>query len=112
MTHRPAASKSENALRSWLSQPAPTLKRNDFLIRLDDFPIDPAHPGSGVSDGTFWNDVEKSLSVQADQQDQRLSAVAAIQKEAETHPARFSTLMGSTMMGTRPRAMVNGMLLG
>lgn len=97
------------ALQEWLGQPVPPVARNLFAIKLEYFPADldrkPRNIQASTAEG-FWTQLEKSLSVQADQRDKRETLIANYMAEASRLRPQ------SIIMGTSPKAMINGSLVG
>jgi hypothetical protein len=92
-----------NSLQHWSRQAIIPVKRNFFCASMDRFPledtrhIDPVMVGEG-----FWDRLAKSMAAQADQEEQRQVLVSNLRtKAAELN-------LQSTIMGSQPRAMVNG----
>jgi hypothetical protein len=96
-----------SALQKWAEAPVPPVSRNLFAVRIDYFPRD----GSGTTrsdaaDGGFWDRLEKSLAVQADQRNKQENLKANYMAQAA------KLRLESTMMGPQPMAMVNGEMVG
>lgn len=94
-------------VQAWLEGPAIPLSRNLFAVKVDLFPTE-APPASFVESDRpgFWDEIAKSLLDHADQQDRR-------QKQLSTVQAQASALqVTSVLMGARPRAVINGELVG
>jgi hypothetical protein len=94
------------SLRGWLSTPIPSISRNDFLVKSDYFPANTAKTSEAAPQSGFWITLEKSLSLQADQKEKRESQIASLKQQAA------ALRLTSTVMGSSPRAMVNGALVG
>src|SRR5450432_380208 len=95
------------AMQKWSDAPVPPISRNLFAVRVEYFPVDGSRTSlpSDTSDG-FWQRLEKSMAVQADQRDKRDNLIANFKNEAG------QLRLESTMMGPQPKAMVNGELVG
>jgi hypothetical protein len=108
--NKPAAVDSIALLRDWLNEPLPqVVSRNMFEVKLDYFPMDAARTSkdSGtVTDPTFWEKLAKSIDAQADQQHKRDNLIQNLRQQA----GQLSVT--STLMGPKPKAMVNGMMVG
>jgi hypothetical protein len=95
------------ALQKWVEGPVPPLSRNLFAVRVDYFEVD----GNGTSPATeveegFWSKLGKSMVNQADRMDKRENLIA-------NYTAQASKLrLESIMLGSQPKAMVNGKLIG
>jgi hypothetical protein len=87
--------------------PVPPLSRKLFAVRVDYFEVD----GNGTSPATeveegFWSKLGKSMVNQADRMDKRENLIA-------NYTAQASKLrLESIMLGSQPKAMVNGKLIG
>jgi hypothetical protein len=96
-------------LREWVSAPLPQdISRNLFEVKLDYYPMDAAHTArvSGtVNDPTFWEKLAKSIDAQADQQHKRDNLIQNLRQQA----GQISVT--STLMGSHPKAMVNGVMV-
>jgi hypothetical protein len=93
------------SLRGWLSTPIPTIARNDFIVKSEYFSADVTKKSDALPQPGFWEALGKSLSVQADQKGKREAQIARLkQQAADLKPT-------STVMGTSPRAMINGTLV-
>jgi hypothetical protein len=91
----------------WRSAPIPPLARNFFAVRFEKFPLDGTRPAELVERrDTFWDDLAKSLSSQADHKKQRQILVENLQMQAG------QLKLQTTLMGPTPRAVVNGMSVG
>jgi hypothetical protein len=108
--NKPKSADSVAMLREWVSEPLPqTVSRNMFEVKLDYYPMDAAHvvKDSGtVNDPTFWEKLAKSIDAQADQQHKRENLIQNLRQQA----GQLSVT--STLMGPRPKAMVNGVMVG
>jgi hypothetical protein len=100
-------SSSAMALRQWLAQTLPPAGRNLFQLHIDYFPLDSGRAAAlqAASAGGFWDLLDKSIALRADQKVKRESLISAFLKEAETiRPT-------STIMGPNPKAMIDGKLV-
>jgi len=97
-------------LQKWLDGDIPVvLNRNLFAIKLDYFPMDGNRASQGSrtgADETFWDQLAKSISSEADQQERRNNLVQNLRQQAD----RLQLL--STVMGPKPKAMINGEFVG
>lgn len=99
-------------LREWLEAPLPQeISRNLFELRIDYFPMDGSRPSMTNSrteekDPTFWDQLAKSIDAQADQQHKREILIANLRQQA----AKLE--LSSTVMGPRPKAMIDGAMVG
>ena len=97
---------SDVSLQQWARQPAGALGRNPFVIPLDYYPRDDGKTGDETPAGNgYWDLLRKSMSAQADQQEQRQILVDNIRIAAGT------LKLQSTIMGAQPGAMVNGQMI-
>jgi hypothetical protein len=95
------------AMQKWALAPVPAVSRNLFAVKIEYFPVDGSRtlPLAQTDDG-FWQRLEKSMALQADQRDKRENLIANFKDEAA------KLRLESTMMGPQPKAMVNGELVG
>lgn len=100
------------ALTAWRSAEIPiALDRNLFAAKLEYFPTDGKSEAAKVttpvaaSDG-FWDKLEKSMSDQADQKRVQRVLMENLQGQLA------SVKLQSTMMGARPKAVIDGELVG
>lgn len=97
-------------LRDWMAEPLPqTITRNVFELKLDYFPMDSAHVALDtrtINDPTFWEKLAKSIDAQADQQHKKEILIQNLRQQAG------QLQLTSTLMGPRPRAMINGAMVG
>ncbi len=100
------------ALTAWRSAEIPVaLERNLFAAKLEYFPKDGTSEAAKVttpapaSDG-FWEKIEKSMSDQADQKREKRVLTENLQGQLAL------VRLQSTMMGARPKAVINGELVG
>jgi hypothetical protein len=107
-----AKSADRNALlRDWLDQPLPQkTTRNLFELKMEYFPMDGSRPTESSrteqKDPTFWDRLAKSIDAQADQQHKREILIANLRQQAA------AVDLTSTVMGPRPKAMINGVMVG
>jgi hypothetical protein len=97
------------ALADWTHNPISPLNRNLFAVKLDYYPQDGSKIATTlrapVGDG-FWDQVAKSLTARADQKKERRILIENLQLQAA------QLKLQSTLMGSQPRAMINGELVG
>ena len=95
------------ALRDWIDAPRAPLGRNLFAVNLDHFPQE-ARPVTEekAEVGGFWGELAKSMSYQADVRKERQILLENLQQQASQ--LRLQT----TVMGARPKAVVNGEMVG
>jgi hypothetical protein len=96
----PAQDQTE--LLQWARQPIVPLQRNLFAVPLDDYRRDGEHGGDLSVGAGFWDQLAKSLSAHADQQEQRQILVDNVRIMAG------ELKLESIVMGAQPSAMVNG----
>jgi hypothetical protein len=93
------------SLRGWLSTPIASIGRNDFLLRSEYVPADATKTSVSAGGYSFWATLAKLVSVNADQTEKRDAVIAGLKVQAAAlRPT-------STVMGSTPRAMVNGLLV-
>src|SRR5687767_6154422 len=91
----------------WRTAPIQPLARNFFAIKFEKFPLDGSRPAHVIERrDTFWDDLAKSLSSQADQKKQRQILIEHLQMQAG------QLKLQTTLMGPTPRAVVNGVSVG
>jgi hypothetical protein len=108
-TPKSASANGQAALHTWLEQPLPSaLSRNLFETKLEYFPTDTAHSSSSgtIADPTFWDALAKSMDAQADQQHKREILIQNLRQQAG------QLQLTSTVMGPRPKAVINGQMVG
>lgn len=96
-------------LLKWAEGPVSPISRNLFSVRLEYFPVEGPRNGAGLHDAGdegFWARLEKSLILQADQRDKRENQIANYKAQAT------QLKLQSTIMGLRPKAMLNGEMVG
>jgi len=94
------------ALQKWADAPVGPISRNLFAVRMEYFPTDGSRTTETSSSAEgFWEKLEKSLALQADQRDKRENLIANYRAEAS------KLKLQSTMPGAQPRALVNGELV-
>jgi len=95
------------AMQKWADAPVPPVSRNLFAVKIEYFPVDGSRTSPlPQSDDGFWQRLEKSMALQADQRDKRENLIANFKDEAA------KLRLESTMIGPQPKAMVNGELVG
>lgn len=92
-------------IQQWARQQPQPLKRNPFIVPMDFYASDGAKTADSASAGGYWNQVGKSMSSRADQQEQRQILVDNVLIAAE------ALKLESTIMGATPGAMINGQLV-
>lgn len=103
----PEGSAAAVAFRKWLNAPQRPITRNLFAINLDHFPADGHAASNADAAGSgFWGELAKSVSAQADVTRERQILLDNLQQQA----SRLH--LETTLMGTRPKAVVNGDLVG
>ena len=98
-------------LKEWVSQPMPqTVSRNIFEVKLDYYPMESGAKATEDSrtptDPTFWDRLAKSIDAQADQQHKREILIQNLRQQA----GQLQVTMA--VMGTHPKAMINGQMVG
>lgn len=93
--------------QDWAQKPVEDGGRNLFVIRLDYYP----RVGGGTEEASgqtpgFWNELAKSVNSRADQRREREILMENLRHKAE------QLHLQSTIMGQKPKAMVNGKLVG
>lgn len=105
---RSRAETASAALGEWTRAPMSAIGRNLFAVKFDYFPQDPSKinllrtPGG---DG-FWDEIAKWMASRADQKKERQMLLENLQLQAA------QLKLQSIMMGNRPKAMINGKLVG
>jgi hypothetical protein len=89
----------------WLNQPVVPIRRNLFIVQIDRFPLDSAGENRQAISG-IWERATKSLFQQADQFRERQRVVEAVRRDAS------AIELQSTIMGSQPKALVNGTCVG
>jgi len=85
------------------------MSRNIFEVKLDYYPMDAAgarQDSRTIDDPTFWEKLAKSIDAQADQQHKREYLIQNLRQQAG------QLQLTSTVMGSKPRAMINGAMVG
>jgi hypothetical protein len=96
-----------NPLRAWMSQPSAEVKRNLFVVNLEKFPQDSDQTAStSPKSALFWDDLAKSMSLQADVRKERKFLIENLTRQAS------QLRLQSTLMGASPRAVINGEMVG
>jgi len=108
--NKPKSSDSMGLLRDWVGEPLPPgVSRNLFAVQLDYYPMDAAHvvhDSRTVDDPTFWEKLAKSIDAQAEEQHKRENLIQNLRQQAG------QMQLTSTVMGPRPKAMINGSMVG
>ena len=108
--NKPKSLDSAGLLRDWVGEPLPQgVSRNLFAVQLDYYPMDAAHivrDSRTVEDPTFWEKLAKSIDAQAEEQHKRENLIQNLRQQAG------QLQLTSTVMGPRPKAMVNGSMVG
>jgi hypothetical protein len=96
------------ALMDWAQRPISPLSRNPFVINYDYYPQDgtrPAPPRIPQGDG-FWDQLAKSMTARADSIKEHQLLVENLRLQAAQLKVQ------STVMGAKPRALINGEFVG
>jgi len=96
------------ALQEFLSRPISPLGRNLFAVQLDRYPTDGSRPvvqQAALPVETFWDELAKSMAARAERMSERQA------QEDRIRAAARRLLLQSTVMGSQPKAMVNGQLV-
>jgi hypothetical protein len=108
----PGAPRNSNralaALVEWHKRPISPLSRNLFVINYDFYPQDgsKAPPIKPLTGDGFWDQLAKSMSLRADSIKEHQVLVENLRLQAAQLKVQ------STMMGARPKALINGELVG
>jgi hypothetical protein len=95
-----------NAFHAWQDQSVDLVTRNLFAVNLDKFPQDSGKSAFNASRSTlFWDDLAKSMSLQADVRKERRVLYENLAQQAS------QLRLQSTMMGAQPKAVINGELV-
>jgi hypothetical protein len=95
------------AFKNWLNAPLGSINRNLFSVNLDHFPQEyRTSLEQQTNGGGFWGELAKSVSSKADLTKERQILLENLQQQASQ--LRVQT----TMMGARPKAVVNGDYVG
>jgi hypothetical protein len=98
---------SGESLRKWLAQPLAPLGRNLFVVNLDHYPQEPKTlPEQTSAGGGFWGEIAKSVSAAADVTKERQILVENLTQQAS------QLRLQSTLMGPKPKAVINGEMVG
>lgn len=93
-------------LRQWLEKPVNSVSRNLFVIQTEFYPLKSTQSVSSEPElGEFWEEIEKSRSLEADQKRRREILVQNLQREAA------KLRLQSTVMGPEPQAIIGGSLV-
>jgi hypothetical protein len=100
-------SDTSKQFHAWLNAPLAPINRNLFAVNLDYFPQD-SKPAAeqNQAGGGFWGELAKSVSARADVSKERQILLENLQQQAS------QLKLQTTVMGTRPKAVVNGELVG
>ena len=97
-------------LREWINEPLPySVTRNMFEVKLDYYPMDATHKKEDlrtIDDPTFWEKLAKSIDAQAEEQHKKENLIQNLRQQAG------QLQVTSTLMGPRPKAMINGAMVG
>jgi len=106
----PRSTDCATLLRDWEAEPLPqSVSHNIFELKLDYYPMDATRvvPDSRTSDDpTFWDRLAKSIDAQAEEHHKRETLIQNLRQQAN------QLQLTSTVMGPRPKAMVNGAMVG
>jgi len=106
----PRSTDCKTLLREWVGEPLPqSVSRNIFDLKLDYYPMDATHvvADSRTSDDpTFWDRLAKSIDAQAEEHHKRETLIQNLRQQAN------QLQLTSTVMGPKPKAMVNGAMVG
>ncbi len=96
-----------NAFKTWLNAPLAPINRNLFAVDLNYYPTE-GNRTQGTNQGAsgFWGELAKSVSSKADLTKERQILLENLQQQASQ--LRLQT----TVMGMKPKAVVNGELVG
>ena len=101
------SAEASGAFRHWLNAPLTPMNRNLFAVNLNHFPSEGNRTSeANQAGGGFWGEMAKSVSAKADQSKERQILVENLQNQASQ--LRLQT----TVMGMKPKAVVNGELVG
>ena len=108
--NKPKVTDNLALLRDWIAEPMPqAISRNIFEVKLDYYPMDAAHivkDSRTTNDPTFWEKLAKSIDAQAEEQHKRENLIQNLRQQAG------QLELTSTVMGPRPKAMINGSMVG
>jgi hypothetical protein len=95
------------AFKTWLNTPLASIKRNLFSVDLNHFPQENRSASQQANNGAgFWGELAKSVSARADVTKERQILLENLQQQASQ--LRLET----TLMGAKPKAVVNGGFVG
>jgi hypothetical protein len=101
---KPLSLESAASVKGWMAAPLRPISRNLFAVKLERFPQEtPGAANNAPTLAGFWGDVEKSVMQQADV---RKGLKETLQKQVASQ-----LRLTSTMMGAKPRALINGKLV-
>jgi hypothetical protein len=104
---RPLVKKdSYMAMRRWMATPPAKINRNLFAARIEDYPqLSGRKPGNAGNWAKGLSEEEKSARQSADEAKERQSLTEAMQLEARR------LVLTSTVIGTSPKALINGQMV-
>jgi hypothetical protein len=105
-TPRPRAESSLLALRLFCRRNVLPLSRNLFCVNTDVFPGDAVKTLEAPAGDGFWDSIAKSMRAKAEEKDRRRKVV----EQACLEAAQLK--LQSTIMGSSPKAMIDGRLVG
>jgi len=103
------SAEATGALRTWLSTPPAPISRNLFAVNLNQYPQEGSNRTSVESSPAgagFWGELAKSVSAKADLSKERQILLENLQQQAS------QLSLQTTVMGMKPKAVVNGELVG
>jgi hypothetical protein len=95
-----------SAFKTWLNAPLAPINRNLFSVDLNYYPTEGSRTESKQGAPGFWGELAKSVSEKADVTKERQILLENLQQQASQ--LRLQT----TVMGMKPKAVVNGELVG
>jgi hypothetical protein len=94
------------AMRHWLAAPAEKVNRNLFAARIEDYPqLSGRKSRNGANGAKGLSEEEKSARQSADEAKERQSLTEAMHLEAR------QLVLTSTVIGTSPKALINGQMV-
>jgi hypothetical protein len=103
------SAEASSALRTWLSAPPAPINRNLFAVNLNQYPQENSNRTSSEvspAGAGFWGELAKSVSAKADLSKERQILLENLQQQAS------QLSLQTTVMGVKPKAVVNGELVG
>lgn len=98
-----------DSLQRWIESDIPlVIGRNVFAVKLEYFPLDGTRQKEvkrGSDEESFWDQLAKSVSEEADQQQRRQNLVANLRQQAG------QLKLQSIVMGANPKALIDGELV-